>query len=243
MSQKTIGILETGKVASPLFERHGPYDAMFRRMFRDVAPDLDFRTYAVVEHVLPGSPEECDAWLVTGSRHGVYDALPWMAPLKAFLRACIEAERRIVGICFGHQILAEALGGRVEKSTRGWGAGVHRYEALETAERAGFPLKGALALYAMHQDQIVETPPDATVLAQSDFCPSAVLAYGPLEAPFALSVQPHPEFDADFVGDIARQRRGDAMPEPVADKALASLAEPVDSRPVAAWLADYLRGA
>ena len=123
-----IGILETGEVAAELKARHGDYPAMFAALLGALDPALDFATVRVVAGEMPASPRQVDAWLVTGSRHGVYDDLPWIEPLKAFLRACLAERVPVVGVCFGHQILAEALGGRVVKSDRGWGLGVQDYE-------------------------------------------------------------------------------------------------------------------
>ena len=153
-----IGILETGEVHPDLKPRHGDYPAMFEAMLRSVDPGLEFTTVRVVAGEMPAAPTQADAWIVTGSRHGVYDDLPWIAPLKDFLRDCIAARVPVVGICFGHQILAEALGGRAVKSDRGWGLGVQDYEVVA---RPGWmaDLPGRFAVRALHQDQVVELPP------------------------------------------------------------------------------------
>ena len=119
-----IGILETGEVNPALRERHGDYPEMFERLLGAVDSSLEFAVVRVVAGEMPAAPGQADGWIVTGSRHGVYDELPWIAPLKAFLRSCIAARVPVVGICFGHQILAEALGGRAVKSEKGWGLGV-----------------------------------------------------------------------------------------------------------------------
>ena len=142
---------------------------MFERLLGAVDPGLEFATVRVVAGEMPAAPGQADAWLVTGSRHGVYDGLPWIEPLKAFLRACVAARVPVVGICFGHQILAEALGGRAVKSDRGWGLGVQDYEVVA---RPGWmaDLPDRFAVSALHQDQVVALPPGATVLARSAHC-------------------------------------------------------------------------
>src|SRR5699024_9937248 len=122
-----LGILETGKVNAALEDRHGAYPDMFARLYRAADPSIEMRSWSVVEGELPAAPEECDAWLITGSRHGVYDELPWIEGLKDFLRRARAARVPIIGICFGHQIMAEAFGGRAEKSAKGWGIGVQEY--------------------------------------------------------------------------------------------------------------------
>ena len=106
-----VGILETGKIPDELNAKHGDYPGMFKRLLRLADPGLDFNVYHVTEGQIPDRPDECDAWLITGSRHGVYDPLPWIEPLKRFLKRAYDANVPIVGICFGHQILAEVLGG------------------------------------------------------------------------------------------------------------------------------------
>jgi GMP synthase-like glutamine amidotransferase len=234
-----LGILQTGKIAAELTEKHGEYPGMFERLLAPALPGWRFRSYAVVDGELPPSPDACDAWLITGSRHGVYDDLPWIEPLKAFLRAARAAGRPIIGVCFGHQILAEAFGGRAEKSDRGWGVGVHDYEVLR---RPGWmaDAPARIAFQALHQDQVTEAPEDATLLARSGFCPVGMLAYGDPERPEAISIQLHPEFDAEVAGDILRARRGAAIPPEATDPALETIERPVDAARFAGWVARYL---
>ena len=140
----------------------------------------------------------------------------------------------------GIRFLAEALGGKVEKSAKGWGVGVHKYEVVR---KPGWmkDASDSFSVRALHQDQIVTLPPLATVLASSDFCEYAALAYGNPEAPFAISVQPHPEFSADYVDAIVEMRRGTAIPPATADAAKESLAQPVHSTLWADWMVDFLR--
>lgn len=237
-----IGILETGEVADDIRARYGDYPAMFARLFREVEPGLDFVTVSVVRGEMPGAPGEADGWVVTGSRHGVYDGLPWIEPLKAFLRDCLSARVPVVGVCFGHQILAEALGGRVEKSGKGWGVGVQDYElAAKPSWMADAPERFAVG--AMHQDQIVAVPEGATVLARSPFCEVAALAYGDPERPDAISLQPHPEFSPDFLDELIAMRAGTVIPAATAEAARASLARATASLDWARWILRYLHRA
>lgn len=237
-----IGILETGEVHPDLKDRHGDYPAMFARLLGAVDPELEFATIRVVAGETPAAPSQADAWLVTGSRHGVYDGLPWIEPLKAFLRESVAAGVPVVGICFGHQILAEALGGKVVKSDRGWGLGVQDYKVTaRPGWMAGLP--DHFSVNALHQDQIIELPPEATVLARSAHCDYAALAYGDPEAPDAISLQPHPEFGPEFMDALLELRGGTAFPKEEADAARAGLDREIHAATWAQMIVDYLRRA
>lgn len=237
-----IGILETGEVADGLRDRHGDYPAMFRRLLSAADPTIEFVTVRVVAGEMPGAPHDADGWIVTGSRHGVYDGLPWIAPLKAFLRDCVAARVPVVGICFGHQLLAEALGGGAAKSDRGWGLGVQDYEiVVRPSWLAHVPDR--FAARALHQDQVFSLPADATVLARSSHCAVAAVAYGDPEDPDAISLQPHPEFGAEFMDELLTLRAGTSFPVEAADAARASLSRPVANEAWARLIVDYLRRA
>lgn len=236
-----IGVIETGRPPEDLAAKHGDYPSMFERLIGAAEPSFRFAAYPTVEGVIPESPEECDGWIVTGSRHGVYESLPWMAPLKDFLRRAAAARVPVVGICFGHQILAETFGARVVKSDRGWAVGPHTYVVTDTTDSLA-PPNGGFTLNAMHQDQVETLPDGARVIARSDFCPYAGLAYGD----HAISIQPHPEFDNAFERTLIELRRGSIIPDDRAEPALAALnggeAAP-DAAAVAQWIAKFLKQA
>jgi len=223
-----LAILETGRPPAKLAEQFGDYPAMFERM---LGPGYDFERFDVAAGELPDDPLIHDAYLITGSPAGVYDPLPWIEPLKEFLRAA--KDRKMVGICFGHQIMAEAFGGHVEKSDKGWGIGLQRYGI----DRVESWMDGAasISVPASHQDQVVEQPPNTEVVASSDFTPFAALAW--TDRP-AISVQFHPEFEPAYAKALIAARR-DKMPGP--DGAIASLDRPNDNAVVAAWIRRFLQ--
>jgi GMP synthase-like glutamine amidotransferase len=226
-----IGILETGEPPAPLGERFGRYDSMFRKLLGE---EYDFTTYEVRQGELPTDPTEQDAYIVTGSPAGVYDDLPWIEPLKQFLRAA-KGKAKLVGICFGHQVMAEAFGGRVEKSDRGWGVGLHSYEVWERTP--WMDCRESFACPVSHQDQVVELPAAARVLAGSEFNGFGLIEYR--DQP-AISFQCHPEFEPDFAKALIELRR-ERLLEP--DAAIASLDGPNDRHLLATWIRRFLDGA
>jgi GMP synthase-like glutamine amidotransferase len=223
-----VAILETGRPPSKLAEEFGDYPAMFERM---LGPGFDFDRFDVAGGELPDDPGVYDAYMITGSPAGVYDPLPWIGPLKRFLREA--KDRKMVGICFGHQIMAEAFGGHVEKSDRGWGIGLQHYD-IDRVE-PWMDRAATISVPASHQDQVVKQPPNTEVIASSDFTPFAALAW--TDRP-AFSVQFHPEFESDYAKALIAARR-DKMPDP--DGAIASLDKPNDNSLVAAWIRRFLQ--
>ena len=219
-------------MADHLAARFGDYPEMFRELYGPLDGELTFAAYEVVNGRFPGRADECDAWLITGSKHGVYDPEPWIDPLKAFLRDARSEGVPMIGICFGHQIMAEAFGGRAEKSENGWGCGVHRYR-LEKQVPWLDHSRDELSMYAMHQDQVVALPDDATRLATSSFCENAIVSYGDPDRPYAVSVQAHPEFSRELAEALVQFRRSSHIPEPVADAALETFGTAVDNRMIA----------
>ncbi len=226
-----IGLLETGEPPGDLLQAYGGYGAMFQALLGD---GHIYRAYDVQRGELPTDPAENDAYVITGSAAGVYDPLPWIEPLKAFLRQA-KGGTPLVGVCFGHQIMAEAFGGKVVKSDKGWGVGLHAYEVADPAP--WMDGAAAVAVPASHQDQVVEIPADARVLGGSAFTPYGILSYDDARA---ISMQFHPEFDPAYAKALIEARRGTRFSEEQADAAIASLGQANDRARMAEWINRFL---
>ncbi len=224
-----IAILETGAPPAALAAAHGDYPAMFRDLLGE---GFDFRTFDVQAGEWP-DPEAFDAAIVTGSSAGVYETDGWIAELLDWIRSA-RGRTRLVGVCFGHQAMAQALGGRVEKSGRGWGVGLHRYQVV-SPEPWMTPAAATVAIPASHQDQVVEAPAEARVLLRSDFTPFAGLAWGE----DAISMQPHPEFTPAFATALTAGRH-DRIDPALVERAVDSLKAADDRATVGLWIRHFL---
>jgi GMP synthase-like glutamine amidotransferase len=223
-----LAILETGVPPDPLAEEFGSYPHMFADL---LGPGFEIETFDVQNGDLP-QPAAHHAYLVTGSPAGVYEPLPWIAPLMQFIRNA--GDSKMVGVCFGHQVMAQALGGEVIKSPKGWAAGLNRYDVVHPEPWTNG--ERHIAIPASHQDQVVRQPPNTQVVARSDFTPFAALAW--TDRP-AISFQFHPEFSVGYAKALI-EKRFDRVNDPEA--ALASLDQPNDNEVVAGWIRKFLNG-
>jgi GMP synthase-like glutamine amidotransferase len=215
-----ITIVETGLVSPERRARHGSFPQMFERMIGAADASASFATVRFVDGERLPDPASLEAILITGSPAGVYDDLDWIAPLERFVRAAYQARVPMVGVCFG-QLIAQALGGTVRKSEKGWGIGRHVYDVVPGN---GVVDGERIAIACSHQDQVIAPPAGATTILHSTFTPHAGILYG---NGAALSVQPHPEFTAAFA-DICCEARQGSAPETLVATAKASLEQPLD---------------
>lgn len=220
-----IGILQTGLAPDTLASELGDYPDMFARLLG--GHGFTFKTWRVVEGEFPASVNDADGWLITGSRHGVYEDHAWIPPLEAFIRNAYDAHVPLVGICFGHQIVAQAMGGKVARFDGGWAVGAQDYDfGGET-----------LTLNAWHRDQVIEKPANAKVIASNDFCTNAALLYDNR----ALTVQAHPEFRPEFIDGLMQTRGKGLVPDDVMAKAAKRLSDPLQDKTIAARIAAFFK--
>ncbi len=234
-----VTIIETGRAPGRLSEDFPRYPSMFVSLLAAADPDFTFSTVQVLDGEGLPDPTACEAVLITGSPFGVYDSTPWMDPLRGFIRGVFAAKRPMIGVCFGHQVIADAMGGDVRKSDKGWGIGRHVYDITAPADwmaSAG----SQVALSVSHQDQVITPPPGARTLARSAHTDHAMLVYD--SAP-VMSLQGHPEFSDEFVAALYGARRGKSLTDAQVDGALASLNSHVDGALVGQWMARFYRTA
>ena len=229
-----ITIIETGIISPANRARHGSFPQMFDRLLGEADPSASFTTVRLADGEALPDPANLQAVLLTGSPAGVYDDLAWIAPLERFIRATYDAKIPMAGICFGHQLIAQALGGTVRKSENGWGIGRHVYDVVPGN---GVIDGDQIAIPASHQDQVIEPPTGATTIFHSEFTPYAGLLYA---NGATLSVQPHPEFTVPFAHVCCEKAGENNAPAALVAMAKASLEQPLDSAGLGRAIARFL---
>lgn len=236
MTTLTIGILECDQLSPELIEQYQCYSAMFKRLILSVAPAIECRVFNVLDGHLPEDLTQCDAYLLTGSKTGVYDAEPWLADLSAWVKAAYAFKVPLAGFCFGHQFLNHHLGGYAAKSEKGWGLGVMTHaRKLDAAWLAGMPTQ--LNLLYSHQDQVVAVAEHAQLLYGSEFCQVGAT----WQAGRLLTFQGHPEFTKAYSRALMTLRRERYRPDEY-QQAMCSLDVATDEIAVAQCLLRFFKG-
>ncbi len=224
---KTIGILQTGKNHEELVGQYGTYAEMLEALINAEEMLFEFKKFEILDDEFPQSHLDCDGWIITGSKHGVYEDLPWIKRLSQLINDIYHTGRPLLGVCFGHQIIAQALGGHVEKSKKGWGLGLHTYR-IDNKSDFMANLTEQITLNICHQDQVIRPPKGSVVYAQSDFCECA----GFFIEDKVLTMQAHPEFLVDFTKELLNFRSEDSggyIPQEIVDRAINGLEAKPDS--------------
>jgi GMP synthase-like glutamine amidotransferase len=230
-----LGILETQILESGVKEKYGSYAEMFQRLFLSVDSRLEFMVYQVTERQYPESVDECDAYLITGSKSSVYDDEPWIVKLQDYVVSLHKQRKKLIGICFGHQLIAQALGGLAQKSENGWGVGNTVNHIKKTTPWMG-NAKQQFSLLVSHQDQVTTLPADALLIASNEQCPNTSFQIGS----HILAFQGHPEFSEDYL-EYSMNKRRDLIGEEKYNKALDSLKGSQDSQLVAQWIINFIK--
>ena len=230
-----IGILDTNPLS-----KHGidwnktPFDTYVRFLERS-KPDFEYENYLIAEGEFPDSPDTCDAYLITGSPKGVYESDLWLATLKIFIQDSYTAGKKLIGICFGHQMLAYSLGGHAEKSEKGWGLGQKSFD-LYTEKPWMTNFIQQPSLYFVHQDQVMALPPEAELLGGNEFCPNLFYTIGNQ----VLGIQGHPEFPKILIQEIIESREL-VVGKKLQAEALRSLEEgEPENQLFAEWIVNFL---
>lgn len=226
MDPMRLGLLVCDHVRPEFMHVSGDYPDMFRRLFAG-HPEVEIVVYDVIGGDMPADPGECDAWITTGSRHSVNDDEPWIRQLEQFVREVAKKEVPFVGVCFGHQLIAKALGGTVVKSDRGWGVG-----AREVEVREDLGLGPSYRVITSHQDQIDSLPPGAEILGWNEHCPISMLGVGEN----MIGIQGHPEFDPAYSEALMESRRGNLIPEATVEQGMSSLEGDIDGDRLVDWI-------
>ncbi len=230
-----IGIFETDLLDKPLLKTFGSYGQMFEKLLLNADQNLQFRYYQVLTGELPTSPSECDAWLMTGSKASVTESQQWINKLSLFIKKIHKAEARLVGICFGHQLIAKTLGGCVTKSDKGWGVGVHCTRVLKHRQWMS-PSTKQFNLIVSHQDQVVKLPTDAENIFSTAFCEFS----GFQIKNHILTFQGHPEFSVKYALNRIESRRH-LISSQRYNTAIESYKNPADAPLVGKWLVEFLK--
>ncbi len=230
-----IGILQCDATNENFRDEHGDYPEMFISLFQSIDPELQFAVFDVRLEQYPQTPQECDAYLITGSRFSVYDDEAWIRKLEKFVVELHSEKHPLLGICFGHQMIARALGGKTEKATQGWGVGVQSYRKTKTKSWLKPDLEN-FSLCASHQDQVTQLPSGAELIAESEFCPNAAFRIDD----HILTFQAHPEFEKVYSKVLLVLREQILGPEIFA-AGVKSLDQSIQPQVITNWMINFLR--
>jgi GMP synthase-like glutamine amidotransferase len=231
-----IGILEADRLSAALRKQYGSYGDMFENLLQSVDKSLALPRYQVTESEYPEDIDDCDAYLITGSKFSIYDDEAWIRQLQDYVITLAGRQKKLIGICFGHQLIAQALGGRAQKSEKGWGVGLATSTVYVTKPWMD-PAQETYALLTSHQDQVTALPLHAELIAGDDFCAYASYQIGD----HILTFQGHPEFTPEYARQRMQERR-EILGERRYQQGMASLKQNADHKLLAKWIINFVHG-
>lgn len=231
-----VAILQCDEVLEKFQPEFGSYIGMIEQMFTSVDGVFEFDSFDCRKQQYPDDLDKYDFFITTGSRASAYDEETWIQTLIVFVRRLEKEQRKFIGICFGHQILAMAYKAGVEKSEKGWGIGIATNRIICTPQWMG-EKKKHLNIIVSHQDQIVTIPEGARVIAESDFCPFFIVQWNEQ----FLSIQGHPEWNRDYSKVLMNERRT-IIPSSIIETGVRSLSTTPDNGCFIRWIIDFVRG-
>ncbi len=229
-----LGFLLCDQPLDHLAARFGDYPCMFRQAFDEVCEAFEWVVYDATNAELPLAVTECDGYLISGSRHGAYDPLPWIEPLSAFISDVATTAVPMVGLCFGHQLIGHTLGGEVVQSDKGWGIGINDYQVGQAESWMSPPLP-RMTVPVCHQDQVTALPPAAKRIAGNAHCENFVVRF----RDNMIGIQGHPEFPPEFLAELVEWRH-DRLSDDLLATARASIKKPHHNREIKTWIANFL---
>lgn len=211
------------------------YQSLFFNLFDGLTENIEYKIFKTFEKELPQNLNKDELYIIPGSQSGAYENKDWIRFLFTFIQEIDKRKIPLVGICFGHQVIAQALGGKVEKSDKGWGIGIRESELLTADALSIFP-GGKMQLLYNHNDQVIELPKEAECIATSDFCRYEGFTIGN----HILTFQGHPEYTKDYCKYLL-ENHANNTDQAIIEKALLSLRNMQNMGRIAAkWMLDLV---
>jgi GMP synthase-like glutamine amidotransferase len=231
-----ICLLKCGSIYENLKDKFVDYDQMFIDVFRKYASNISFDVFEVFNKAYPEDFSQYDGFLSSGSLSSVYDPDPWIMQYQTYVVRLHKEKKKHVGICFGHQMIAQALGGRVEKARQGWGMGIKETLLEQNRPWMNSAAKNPINLIVSHQDQVVKLPESAKILAGNVHCPVSMF----IVDEHTLGIQAHPEFTRAY-SRASIERRSNVVDSKIIKESLESLSLPTDENLVIHWIENFFK--